>query len=66
MKSRTLTLAAAFLAGTLIGVSALPLRTSAQAAATDWEEVAKDPAFRAAVIEVLNGCIVDAGIIYCN
>lgn len=66
MKSRTLALAAAFLAGTLIGASLLPLRSSATESATNWQEVAKDPTFRAAVIEVLNGCIVDAGIIYCN
>ena len=34
--------------------------------AADWEKLAQDPAFRAAVIAVINSCLVDNGVIYCD
>jgi hypothetical protein len=55
-----------FVAGLLVGAIITELVPKAQAAAVDWNAAAQDPAFRAAVIEVINECIVDNGIIFCN
>ena len=54
--------ACGLLAGILLDAAIAP----ATAGEMKWEEIAKDPGFRAAVIEVIDACIVDNGIIYCN
>ena len=50
------------LAGSLL----VPVISPAVADDEKWKDIASDPGFRAAVIEVINSCIVDNSIIYCN
>jgi len=64
--SRRLLLPMVFAAGLLDDAIVTELVPQARAAAVDWKSAAQDPAFRAAVIEVINECIVDNGIIFCN
>lgn len=63
---KTLIALALFSSGALVGSQFAPLVTPAQADEVKWAEVAQNPSFRAAVIEVINSCIVDNGIIFCN
>ncbi len=55
-----------FSAGLVVGLGIQQLVPEAQADTVDWRDVAQEPEFRDAVIEVINGCIVDNGIIFCN
>lgn len=55
-----------FSAGLLTGSLLQQLVPEAQAGTVNWQETVQDPAFRAAVIDVINACIVDNGIIFCN
>lgn len=64
--SRRLLLPMVFVAGLLVGAIATERVPQARAEAVDWNTAAKDPTFRAAVIEVISECIVDNGIIFCN
>lgn len=57
---------AIFAAGLLAGSLLQQLVPEARAEAVNWQETVQDPAFRAAVIDVINACIVDNGIIFCN
>ncbi len=38
----------------------------ARADKVEWETLAQNPEFRRAVVEVINSCLVDNSIIYCN
>ena len=55
-----------FAAGLLIGAALQQLVPAAQADALNWQKISQQPEFRAAVVEVINSCIVDNGIIFCN
>lgn len=55
-----------FTAGLLAGAALQHLAPAARADAVDWQQISQQPEFRAAVIEVINSCIVDNGIIFCN
>ncbi len=55
-----------FAAGLLAGAALQHFTPVAQADPVDWQEIAEQPAFRAAVIEVINSCIVENSIIFCN
>ncbi len=55
-----------FSAGLLIGAALTTLVEPAHADAVNWADIAEDPGFRAAVVDVINSCIVDNAIIYCN
>jgi hypothetical protein len=55
-----------FALGLLAGLALDAAVAPAEASKLDWEAIAKEPPFRAAVIEVIDACIVDNGIIYCN
>ncbi len=57
---------AIFSTGLLIGAGLTTLVEPAHADAVNWADIADDPGFRAAVVEVINSCIVDNAIIYCN
>lgn len=57
---------AIFGAGFAAGQLGVELVSPAQADAVKWQDIAEDPGFRAAVVEVINSCLVDNGIIYCN
>ena len=67
MNARTRAIALAlFLSGAAVGSLVAPAIAPARADAIDWKAVAKDPAFRAAVVEVIDSCLVENGFIYCN
>ena len=67
MKTRKLVIALAlFSAGFLAGSAGVDLVSPARADAVKWQDVAEEPGFRAAVVEVINSCLVENGIIYCN
>lgn len=67
MKTRKLLFTlAVFAIGLLVGGQIAPLVNRAQAGDMNWSAVADDPAFRAAVIKVIDSCLVDNSIIYCN
>lgn len=55
-----------FLAGVAVGSVVAPQVAPARADSIDWNKVAEDPAFRAAVIKVVDSCLVENGFIYCN
>ncbi len=57
---------ALFAAGMLAGALLVQTIAPAQADTVKWENIAEDPGFRTAVIEVINSCIVENSIIYCN
>ena len=63
---RVLSTLAIFCFGLVAGLALDSSVAPATAADMKWSEIAKDPGFRAAVIEVIDACIVDNGIIYCN
>ncbi|MDJ0879880.1 MAG: hypothetical protein QNI86_14775 [Halieaceae bacterium] len=64
--SRHIVPALIFAAGLLAGLGIDRLVPEAQASEVNWQQVAQDPEFRAAVVEVINACIVENGIIFCN
>ena len=67
MKRRhSIFVAMGFTAGVIAGSTTASLISPARADPVDWETTAKEPAFRAAVVEVINSCIVENSIIYCN
>ena len=55
-----------FLAGVWLGGAVAPSLSHAQSGEIDWSTVVNEPGFRAAVIDVINACLVDNGIIYCE
>jgi hypothetical protein len=55
-----------FSSGLLIGSQLAVLVAPAEAGQMQWAEVADDPEFRAAVIKVIDSCIVENAIIFCN
>ena len=57
---------ALFTGGALFGGLYGPVISPAQAGDTNWATVADDPEFRAAVIKVIDSCLVDNAMIYCN
>jgi hypothetical protein len=65
MKVKSL-IAIAFAAGITLGAVGNTLIAPANAGDVVWSDVAKDPAFRQAVAEVINACIVQNSIIYCE
>lgn len=67
MKIRSLLAPAViFTIGLASGLAFNYLAAPAQADEVEWETLASDPQFRRAVIEVINSCLVDNSIIYCN
>ena len=67
MKTRKFAIALAlFSAGFLAGSVGVGLVSPARADVVKWQDIAKDPGFRSAVVEVINSCLVENGIIYCN
>ncbi len=64
--SRRIVAALIFAAGLLVGLGIDLLVPEAQASEINWQQVAQDPEFRAAVVEVINACIVENSIIFCN
>ena len=65
MKTKSL-IALAFLAGISAGAATNAVIAQAKAGDSAWAEAANDPAFRKAVVEVINSCIVQNSIIYCE
>lgn len=63
---KTLAALALFGAGVFTGTALQALIPQAHADEIAWSDVVRDPEFRAAVIEVVNSCIVENSIIYCN
>ena len=57
---------AIFSSGLLVGARAISPIAPARADEMKWSEVADDPEFRAAVIKVIDSCIVENAVIYCN
>ena len=57
---------AIFASGLLVGSQVAPLVAPAHAGEVNWSEVADDPGFRAAVIKVIDSCLVENAMIYCN
>ncbi|MEM0954385.1 MAG: hypothetical protein AAGI24_09595 [Pseudomonadota bacterium] len=60
-----------FCGGVLTGIAgqSLAADTDSLTIATpvsNWETLAENPAFRTAVIAVINSCLVDNGVIYCD
>ena len=55
-----------FLAGVLAGSILSQSIKPARADAVNWEIISREPGFREAVVDVINSCIVDNSIIYCN
>ena len=67
MKIRqSLFISLAFTAGIIAGSKTAMTISPAQAGTFNWAKISEEPGFRAAVVEVINSCIVDNGIIYCN
>ena len=57
---------AVFAAGIILGAALALGIPSAKADKVEWETLAANPEFRRAVVEVVNSCLVDNSIIYCN
>ena len=57
---------AIFASGLLVGSQVAPLVAPAYAGEMNWSEVADDPGFRTAVIKVIDSCLVENAMIYCN
>jgi hypothetical protein len=67
MKARqSLLIATVFAAGIAAGGATATLISPARADTINWQEIAKEPGFRVAVVEIINSCIVENSIIYCN
>ena len=65
MKTKSL-IALAFFTGMTLGAATIAVVQPANASQPVWQDVAKDPAFRNAVIEVVSSCIIQNSIIYCE
>ncbi len=55
-----------FGAGVMLGSTLNPPEVSAGIELGDWQTLSQDPDFRKAVIAVIDSCLVDNGMIYCD
>lgn len=66
MKQKLLIGGGIFAAGLLAGLVLPAIAAPADVGDFNWQKISQQPEFRAAVIDVVNSCIADNGIIYCN